>query len=401
MAADDWSKGFGTNVHEFPIRPLPARLPDPASIPPRPWLYGTYLLRGFVSVLVAAGGVGKSMLAMSCAASCALGKPLIGHHVHARVNAWIFNLEDPLDELDRRLAALMLHHNIDRADLDQTLFLNSGRDRRLCIGKVDADGTTILYPDKAAIISACKDFEIGVIVVDPFIKSHELDENRNGDMDAAVTAWAEIASDARCGVLLVHHVRKGPIVDIEAARGGKSLIDGARVGLTMQAMTEEEAGALGVSSEDRARYIRLDDGKANLAPKATKASWFEIVHVKLGNHSQDYPNGDTVATIAAWEPPSPFDDLTVFDCNVALDKISAGMPDGQLYAPSRRGRGNTRWAGNVLMNEFDLDDKQAARVVDSWLKNGVLTVKEFSHNGHTMKGVLVVSGKRPGTEHGG
>ena len=401
MGVSDWSSGFAENVAEFPIRAMPARLTAPSAIAPRPWLYGTYLLRGFVSVLVAAGGVGKSMLAMSTALSCCIGKPLLGHYVHAKVNAWIFNLEDPLDEMDRRLAACIMQHGIDPTEIDGALYMNSGRDNRLCVGKVGPDGVTILYPHKEAIIAQCKELGIGVIVVDPFVKSHELDENRNGDMDAAVTAWAEIASQANSAVLLVHHVRKGPVVDIEAARGGKALIDGARVGLTMQSMSDDEAKSLGISAEDRGRYVRLDDGKANLAPKAAKAAWFEIKMVNLGNGTPDYPNGDNVGTLVPWEPPSAFDGLSLEDCNAALDLIAAGLPDGQLYAPSRRGRSNTRWAGNVLMREYEIEEGPAARIVDTWVKNGVLEITKYQHNGKEYSGVLVVNGKRPGVVHEG
>ena len=57
----------GENVVRLPLRATRARLPDPSSIPPRPWLYGTYLMRGFVSLLVSPGGVGKSQLGMMLA----------------------------------------------------------------------------------------------------------------------------------------------------------------------------------------------------------------------------------------------------------------------------------------------------------------------------------------------
>ena len=53
-----------------------ARLPDPKTIPPRQWLYGTQLIRGFVSVLVAPGGTGKSAYAMAMVLALVAGRPL-------------------------------------------------------------------------------------------------------------------------------------------------------------------------------------------------------------------------------------------------------------------------------------------------------------------------------------
>lgn len=51
-------------LHAAPLAADPATLPAPATIPPREWLYGSRLIRRFVSVLAAPGGVGKSALAL-------------------------------------------------------------------------------------------------------------------------------------------------------------------------------------------------------------------------------------------------------------------------------------------------------------------------------------------------
>src|SRR3954466_12859112 len=100
----------GTDLPPLILRS--ARLPDPTKIPPRQWLYGTQLLRGFVSVLVAPGGTGKSAYAMAVATAVASGRPILGEHIFARVNVAVLNLEDPLHELDRRLAAICMRHRV-------------------------------------------------------------------------------------------------------------------------------------------------------------------------------------------------------------------------------------------------------------------------------------------------
>src|SRR5208283_5614809 len=79
-----------------PLTAEPAALPEPATIPPREWLYGTRLIRRFVSVLAAPGGVGKSALALGIAAALATGRPILGERVHHSVPVWLLNLEDPL-----------------------------------------------------------------------------------------------------------------------------------------------------------------------------------------------------------------------------------------------------------------------------------------------------------------
>src|SRR6185312_5471374 len=105
LSTSDPAEGWA----EWDLAPLiaePARLPDPTAIPPREWLYGTRLIRRFVSVLVSPGGVGKSAYAMGVAVALATGRPILGERVHHQAPAWVLNLEDPLDELNRRLAAL-------------------------------------------------------------------------------------------------------------------------------------------------------------------------------------------------------------------------------------------------------------------------------------------------------
>src|SRR6185437_13452546 len=139
----------------------PAALPDPASIAPREWLYGTALVRRFVSVLIAPGGVGKSALALAQALALATGEPFLGERVHHSVPVWVLNLEDPLEELNRRLAALMIHHAIPPARVAGRLFLHSGRSRRVTMAAVGPDGGTIIHPDKSALTDAVRERSIG------------------------------------------------------------------------------------------------------------------------------------------------------------------------------------------------------------------------------------------------
>eukprot|EP01035_Chromulina_nebulosa_P037332 gene37331-50385_t len=223
------------------------------------------------------------------------------------------NLEDPLEETQRRIAALMRLHRIDAEELAGRLFLHSGRDRRISMAA--SESGVLVHPDRDGIIAACRAAGIGLIVVDPFVKSHRLDENSNGDMDAAATAWAEVAEATGAAILLVHHVRKSAGEGVEAMRGAKSLSDAARVACLLSPMSEEEARSLSVPARERWRHVRLDDAKANLAPAGEGTLWYRLETVALGNATPDYPAGDQVAAITPWKPPSPFRGMTAADCN--------------------------------------------------------------------------------------
>jgi hypothetical protein len=307
------------------------------------------------------------------------------------------NLEDPLEEMERRVAAMMMRHQISADDLRGRLFLHSGRDRRLLMASRSADGFEYMHPDRDAVIAGIRSAEIGCVIVDPYVKSHTLEENSNADMDAAVTAWAEVGEQTGAAILLVHHTRKGAVVDIESSRGGKALTDASRVGLTMAPMTAEEGDQLGVPEGDRWQHVRLDDAKANMAPKAGRAAWFKLEIQSLGNATSEYPNGDHVASIAPWTPPNPMAGITVADINLALDRIAEGPKPGVLYAATRRGRNNDRWVGSVLVDAFGLNDAQASGMLAAWFKSGLLSETTYrdAQERKDRSGVAVDDSKRP------
>jgi hypothetical protein len=406
------------------LEAISASLLPTAAIPPRAWLYGTRLIRGYVSVLAAPGGVGKSALALGQAACLATGRGLLGEHVHHSANAWVLNLEDPMDELDRRLAAFMQRHEVPRDALRERLFLHSGRTRRLCMAAHSEQGG-IAHPDRDAVIAAAREKQIGLIVIDPFVKSHQLDENSNAEIDAAVTAWAEVASATQAAILLVHHVRKGLADGADATRGAKSLTDAARSVSLLSPMTQEEAQRHAVAESERWRHIRLDDAKANLAPRQTgQALWYRLESVALGNATPAYPNGDHVATLRPWKPhatppstppragsriapiplqgpprPAPASiGASPRALNRVLDRIAAGPEPGTLYTATRGGRCE-RWAGQILVEELGVSEAEAAASIATWLRSGVLRERDYHDRSQRKqrRGLAVADANRPTT----
>jgi hypothetical protein len=366
----------------------------------REWLYGTTLIKGFVTLLVAPGGTGKSSLILGMCMAIATNRPLLGSRIHQQCNVALLNLEDPQDEIDRRMAAIAMRYRISNADIDGRFFV-SPPEATINIAATGSDGFSVIHPDVDDIIKQVRDNKIGVLAVDPFAESHTLEENSNPQMIQAASAWRRVAREGECAVLLAHHVRKGPVDSIESARGAKALTDSARVGLLLSTMTEEDAEALGVQSDDRLQYVRLDDAKANMAPRAPKASWFHLDNVTLDNATKVYPHGDQVVVIEPWEPPSVWDSMPEPDCNLALDRIAAGLPGGALYTNSRRG-GSDRWAGTLLVEMFGITEGQATSVLKEWVRNGVLVQETYRDVAQRKDriGLRVNDTKRPGGRNG-
>jgi hypothetical protein len=98
-------------------------------IPPRAWLLGVYLARGFLTVLAAAGGVGKTTWGVLAALSLALSRTLLGYEVKIFDPCTVLYIcfEDDLVELRRRFHAAMIHYGISSDAVKGRIFLKAIR----------------------------------------------------------------------------------------------------------------------------------------------------------------------------------------------------------------------------------------------------------------------------------
>lgn len=348
------------------IAPTPFVWRAPATLPPRQWLYAGHLVRRFVSATVAAPGVGKSTLGLAEAVAMASGLPLLGHHVATPLRVWSWNGEDPMEELERRVAAVCLRYGVTSDQIEGRLFLDSGRDTEIKIAHAERNGLRIAMPVVGAVISAIAAHKIDVLTIDPFVSSHSVAENDNGAIDAVVKQWARVADETNCAVELVHHSRKtgGASVGVEDARGASALLGAVRSARVLNPMTEEEAGRAGV--DNHRAYFRLDNGKANLAPPPDKSEWFRLASLPLGN-------GDLVGVAEIWEWPDALAGISDDD----LSKVRATILEGDHAADVRA----ANWAGHAVASTLGLDiespaDKARVKsLLRTWIERKALRVE--------------------------
>ncbi|MFZ3583993.1 AAA family ATPase [Loktanella sp. DJP18] len=344
--------------------PTPYVWRDPALIRPRPWLYGRHLLRRQASVTVAPGGLGKSSLSIVEGLAIITGRDLLGDAVHERdLSVWLFNLEDPWDELERRIAAAMQHHGIGGADLGGRLFFDSGRERELCTAIQTHNGAQIIRPvfdDLARQIRARK---IDVLVVDPFVSSHQVNENDNGAIDLVAKQWAKLADACKCSIEIVHHTRKtnGEEATTEAARGASALLGAARSGRVLNRMTGAERDSAGIPADDLSTYFAVTRDKANLAPAGAR-QWRRMASVLLAN-------GDSVGVAEAWAWPDTFDGVTVKDLLAVQNAIEG-------KSPRHSDQAGEDWAGVIVADVLGLDastdKRRIKRLIETWITSGAL-----------------------------
>jgi RecA-family ATPase len=181
----------------------------------------------------------------------------------------------------------------------------------------------IAEPVYDAIVSTIKMNKIDVMVVDPFVSCHSVNENDNNAIDAVVKKWGKVAHATNCAIHLIHHSRKpgGEAVTAEHSRGASALNDGVRASRTLNMMTEAEAKKAGV--ENRKAYVRVDDGKQNLAPPSERTVWFRKESLKLAN-------GDTAPVAVPWEWPNAMADVTKDDLALAWISTARIPPNARV-----------------------------------------------------------------------
>ncbi|MEZ5688743.1 MAG: AAA family ATPase [Caenibius sp.] len=366
----------GPDENPGAIHATPFGWPAPGSIPARRWLFGYWLLRGEITAIVAPGGVGKSTFTTALALSLASGVEFLDKPLHdGACTAWLWNLEDDKDELDRQVTACGLHHGVGPDECGKRLYVDSGLNQRLCTAIEDDKGFRLIEPVYSELKVEIERRGVDLLIVDPFVSSHEIPENDNVKIDKVAKRWKRLASETGSAIALVHHTKKmgGREVKAEDSRGAVALINTARSTLVLNPMTTEEAERFGISDKaEQRRMVRVDDDKPNRAPPES-AWWFRKASVDLGN-GKGFKAGDSVGAAMPWTPPDPFDGISTRD----LYDVQLAIDDGD-WADSIQAKD---WAGHAAAKvlRLDMDDATAKNRVKSllktWKQNGALAVEK-------------------------
>jgi hypothetical protein len=335
------------------------------------------------------------------------GRALLGSKPPHPLKVWFWNGEDPLEENERRIGAACIHYGLTGDDLGARLMLDSGRDLPITLAKMEGGSVKVARPVVDQLKAAIKAAQIDVLIVDPFVTSHEVSENDNTAINAVATEWRDIAHETGCAIELVHHTSKagaanGDEMGIYASRGGGALIDAVRSARYLVRMTQQEAERFGLDeTEARVTFRVCTDGKANLAPPE-KATWRRMVSVSLGNGAGFWPEGDHVGVCTPWTPPDAFEGITTRDLRAVQQAIAA-----EAVPPRESDKGPT-WAGFIVGDVLGLDlgDKASTKetrepaqnrarakvrnLLREWIKSGALAVESVKDaKGNERKTIVV------------
>ncbi|WP_177282639.1 AAA family ATPase [Devosia enhydra] len=318
----DWFEDLGDepeDTSDFPtsnrvqLKVVSGRI-EPAALPVRRWLIQPRLPIGDVAQCVGEPGVNKSTFALRDALAIATGRedilrgvdatsrPITMERLHRPGPVIVYNAEDRLDEMERRLAAAQRHHGVDGA-MPHPIILWSGIDQqKLTLMERRKDGDALkLAPGAAELEAAIQDHGAVLAILDPQISLVTGgSENSNDDQDAVFQYLARMASRLSTAVMVIHHTAKhtrSAKGDMGAGRGGFAAVGKVRSAFTLVHVTgEDEEKAWGVSSRDG--LIRLDYAKVSHDRKPPDPIVFKRKSCPVGNGSGMRP-ADAVALFDA------------------------------------------------------------------------------------------------------
>ena len=237
--------------------------------------------------------------------------------------------------------------------------------------------------------------KIGLVIIDPFIRSHGVPENDNNAIDEVAGLWRSIARATNASIEFAHHTKKtgGAETTTEDARGATALIGAVRSARALNVMSKTDAQDLGVAENWRRLHVRVDDGKANMSPPGTSAHWLRLTGVDLGNGTFARPEPDHVATVERWTPPPPVSTVTDDAREKVLEVLRKG-PNGD-GGPWRGSDKATGYAGLAVMEVLGLDAgnpadrKTVKRQIESLKTEGHLIERSEKRNGKCIPMIYV------------
>jgi len=139
----------------------------------------------------------KSFLALDLAVAVAAGTPCLRRFAVPKPGrVLLYAAEDALHIVRRRLDGICAAAGLDLADLDVQVITAASL-------RLD------LQADRAALDQTIARLKPRLLVLDPFVRLHRIDENVSGEVAPLLAYLRELQRRHAIAVILVHHARKG------------------------------------------------------------------------------------------------------------------------------------------------------------------------------------------------
>lgn len=236
-----------------------------------------FIINGFVAgttgLLLGAGGIGKSMLAMRLAMCIAdtTGKiDFFGLECDKRGKVGYVNVEDLEPIANHRISRIItaLQDNVPQQSIEsiynnfEVLYV-AGKSFNLMSKKFSSFVYDRNWINKLTKFSEGK----RLVIIDTLSRVHKLNANDNGDMTQLLELFEKISDQTGTSFLLLHHISKAAkmneTADSSAARGATALVDNSRFVAQIQNISNDETREIGISKNEKKNYIKLMFSKLN------------------------------------------------------------------------------------------------------------------------------------------
>ena len=270
---------------------------DPTAIPPRPWMLDRVLMLHETTLLLAPGSAGKSSVSLAIVAHMALGRSFGPYKCHVKCKSVVYNGEDDRAEQSRRLYAVCQMYNLDYAEVKNQVVLLSSADIDMRL--VSAQGRVPVLNDAVVnqLIGFASNEDVGLIVYDPLVDIHDVDEGDNPHMNFVMKTIQRVAREANVASLVLHHTTKAGqsrqedrVGNMDISRGASGIVYKSRISFTLMNASTQDCEEYGLQDAERNTWVRMDDAKMNLALASGDATWFRKEGCKI-------PSGDIVGVL--------------------------------------------------------------------------------------------------------
>ncbi len=282
--------------HDEPPEALPALI-DAADFwqsdpPSMDWVLPGVLPAGQTALIVGSDGAGKSLLALELVLAVALGVPWACRALDPGQAAWsepwllpaatpgralYIGGEDDTDEYHRKFRQIAAELGLPAPPQGQiaVLALDGQPLHLMTAGRQEAT------PQETVAADALRELIIRVrprlVVADPLIMCHALNENDSQHMDSLMRLFIRLARAVPgCAVVVVHHAGqdaiRGGSDDHLTGRGSTGLNAAARAVFTLRNPDREEKGGLAEVGLDTRGWRRLRGPKISRGP-ALESAW--------------------------------------------------------------------------------------------------------------------------------
>ncbi len=220
-----------------------------ASTPePREWAIPDFIPAGKVTVIAGPGGVSKSMLTLHMLMYAALGRQFGPFKPVQPVKSLYVSYEDDRQEMHKRVFNLVeALRDLDDGVFDALYDIKGTLAQNLLMYAADDDAASWLIltkpdrfsaPERSArvdwLVGFLKRSGVRILVLDPAVYTHQLEENNIADMATYMQTLTAVAKGAGCAVVVLHHMHKAAgwasldDVNQSSLRGASSFADNAR-----------------------------------------------------------------------------------------------------------------------------------------------------------------------------